>query len=74
MFSAPRYVFKAGEMVVGGGELRAEPAGRQLHVAPGYDPAIERVLRPFFDEHYSVRFENYPVPGSAARHRPDEGA
>ncbi len=72
MFSAPTYVFKAGEMVVGGGELRGEPAGRLLHVAPAYDPAIERVLRPYFDEHYSVHFDNYPVPGAAAPRTPAE--
>jgi len=73
MFGAPRYVFKAGTMVVGDGELRAEPPGRLLQAAPPYDPTIERLLRPFFDEHYSVRFDNYPVPGSAARRRPAEG-
>jgi formylmethanofuran dehydrogenase subunit A len=72
MFSAPRYVFKAGEMVVGDGELRAEPNGRLLHVAPSYDPSIKRVLRPMFDEHYSVQFDNYPVPGTASR-LPTEG-
>ncbi|MCC7361544.1 MAG: formylmethanofuran dehydrogenase subunit A [Anaerolineales bacterium] len=72
MFSAPRYVFKAGQRVVGEGELRAEPQGQLLSVTPGYDPAIERTLRPWFADNYSVSFDNYAVPGSPARRRPDE--
>jgi formylmethanofuran dehydrogenase subunit A len=70
MFSAPRYVLKAGEVVIGGGEFRLETAGRLLEASPAFDPAIERVLRPLFEDHYSVRFDNYPVPASPAR-RPD---
>jgi formylmethanofuran dehydrogenase subunit A len=30
-------------------------------VAADHDEAIERTLRPLFDELYSVQFANYPV-------------
>ena len=61
MFSAPRYVIKDGELVIEDHEFRAEHEGRVLHTAPAYDPAIERVIEPFFEDYYSVRFANYPV-------------
>jgi formylmethanofuran dehydrogenase subunit A len=30
-------------------------------VAPDYDPAIEQVIQPFFEDFYTIRFANYPV-------------
>ena len=38
MFALPRYLIKAGEVVLDDGELRAWPEGRTLHVAPEVDP------------------------------------
>jgi len=32
-----------------------------FHVAPDYDPAIEQVIQPFFEDFYSIQFANYPV-------------
>jgi formylmethanofuran dehydrogenase subunit A len=61
MFSAPRYVIKDGELIIEDHEFRTDHAGRILHVAPEYDPAIERVIEPFFDDYYTIRFANYPV-------------
>ena len=61
MFATPRYVIKDGVMVVEEGQLRRAPAGRRLHVRPGYDAAIEPRLRDFFNRHATVAFENYPV-------------
>jgi formylmethanofuran dehydrogenase subunit A len=61
MFSTPRYVVKGGKLVVEEGHLRRAPAGRRLHVRPGYDEALLRDLRGYFDRYSSVRFENYPV-------------
>ncbi len=61
MFATPRYVIKEGTIIVEEGQLRADHAGRTLHVAPAYDPAIEQVIRPFFDAYYTIEFENYPV-------------
>lgn len=61
MFSAPRYVIKDGVMIIEDHEFRADREGRVLHVAPAYDSAIEGTLRPFFDEFYTIEFDNYPV-------------
>jgi formylmethanofuran dehydrogenase subunit A len=61
MFSTPRYVIKDGESVIEDHEFRADHEGRVLHVAPDYDPAIEQVIQPFFEDFYTIRFPNYPV-------------
>jgi formylmethanofuran dehydrogenase subunit A len=62
MFATPRYVIKAGVVVVEEGHLRRAPDGRRLHVRPAYDAAIEPRLRDFFERYATVAFENYPVP------------
>jgi len=59
MFASPRYVIKAGTLVVEDGQLRRAPAGRRLAVRPGYDAAVTRDLKRFFDEYAAVSFENY---------------
>jgi formylmethanofuran dehydrogenase subunit A len=41
--------------------LRRAPAGRRLHVAPGYDQTVLRDLRRHFDRYSTVAFDNYPV-------------
>ena len=61
MFSTPRYVVKGGTLVVEEGHLRRAPAGRRLHVRPGYDERVERGLREFFDRYSTISFDNYPV-------------
>src|SRR5262245_47847762 len=61
MFSYPRYVIKGGIVVVEEGELRNPIEGHQHAVRPQYDPAIEDYLRPLFQQHYTMSFENYPV-------------
>jgi formylmethanofuran dehydrogenase subunit A len=61
MFAMPRYVIKGGRVIVEDGELREAPAGDLLRVAADHDEAIERTLRPLFEDHYSVRLANYPV-------------
>jgi len=61
MFATPRYVVKGGVLVVEEGHLRRAPAGRRLHVRPGYDEQVERGLREFFDRYSTVAFDNYPV-------------
>lgn len=61
MFATPRYVIKAGTLVVEDGQLRRAPAGRRLHVRPEYDARVTGDLKRYFDEHASVSFENYPV-------------
>lgn len=61
MFELPRYVIKAGRILVEEGEIREVPDGTTLHVAPGYDPAVEDSIREWFEQCYSVSFRNYPV-------------
>lgn len=61
MFSVPRYVIKDGHIIIEDHEFRADHEGRILHVEPDYDPAIEQVIQPFFEDYYTIRFENYPV-------------
>jgi formylmethanofuran dehydrogenase subunit A len=61
MFSTPRYVVKSGALIVEEGQLRRAPAGRRLHVAPGYDQTVLRDLRRHFDRYSTVAFDNYPV-------------
>jgi formylmethanofuran dehydrogenase subunit A len=63
MFATPRYVIKGGTLVVEEGQLRRAPAGRRLHVRPGYDEALLADLKRHFDAYSTVSFENYPVQG-----------
>ena len=61
MFNSPRYVIKDGVLVIEDHEFKHDHRGRLLHVAPGYDDAIEDALRPFFDDYYTIRFDNYAI-------------
>jgi formylmethanofuran dehydrogenase subunit A len=61
LFGYPRYVIKAGEVVVEEGEVRAASQGREFIVRPSYDEQIEDFLRPLFQKVYTMSFENYPV-------------
>jgi formylmethanofuran dehydrogenase subunit A len=63
MFSTPRYVIKAGWLVVEEGQLRRAPAGRRLRVRPEYDDAVLPDVRRFFETYSTVAFDNYPVDG-----------
>ena len=63
MFATPRYVVKGGALVVEEGQLRRAPAGRRLHVRPGYDQAVLPDLRRHFEAYSTISFENYPVEG-----------
>jgi formylmethanofuran dehydrogenase subunit A len=68
MFAAPRYVIKDGELVIEDHEFRVDHEGRLLHVAPDFDPAIEQVIEPFFEDFYTIRFANYAVDDRYAPH------
>ena len=61
MFATPRYVIKAGRVIVREGELVEAIAGDLLRVAAPHDPAVEDVLRDRFEERYTVQFDSYPV-------------
>lgn len=66
MFELPRYVLKAGTVVIDDGELRATPDGSTLTVAPGYDTAVEPTIGQWFEDRYTLRFANYPVDDHTA--------
>jgi formylmethanofuran dehydrogenase subunit A len=61
MFRYPRYVIKAGEIVVEEGDIRAHGEGREFLVQPACDAEIEAYLRPLFQQYYTMSFDNYPV-------------
>jgi formylmethanofuran dehydrogenase subunit A len=64
MFAHPRYVFKAGELIVEDGEIRAEIFGRTFYNSPDYDPDTLPDIRRWFEEHYTIQFANYAVDES----------
>ncbi len=61
MFQCPRYVIKAGEILVEDGEIRQVLDGKTLHVQPEYDREIESEIADWFEQYYTIRFRNYPV-------------
>ena len=61
MFRYPRYVIKAGDVVVEEGHIRNAHEGREFLVHPTYDEKIEDFLRPLFQQVYTMSFDNYPV-------------
>ncbi len=64
----PRYVIKAGHVLVEEGELREPCDGETLHVAPEFDDGVEASIREWFEQYYSIRFRNYPVTGDYLLH------
>ena len=63
MFEVPRHVIKAGTLVVENGELRETPDGATLHTVREYDVDAVPTIREWFEDHYTLRFANYPVQG-----------
>jgi formylmethanofuran dehydrogenase subunit A len=61
MFAYPRYVIKAGEVVIEEGEIRHTVEGKGLLVRPTFDPKVEDFIRPLFQQYYTMSFDNYPV-------------
>jgi formylmethanofuran dehydrogenase subunit A len=61
MFQLPRHVIKGGQLLIENGELRSELFGKTLHIAPEFDPAYEPHIARWFNDHYSIRWRNYPV-------------
>jgi formylmethanofuran dehydrogenase subunit A len=61
MFELPRYVIKAGQVLVEEGEIRAEHFGKTHFVRPDYDRQFESEIADWFEQYYSIRFRNYPV-------------
>lgn len=68
MFRYPRYVLKAGEVIVEEGDLKTSIEGRQFVSEPSFDPTITDYLRPLFEQFYTMAFENYPVEDDRVEH------
>ncbi len=68
MFSVPRYVIKDGQLIIADHEFQADHEGRILHAAPAYDAAIEKIIRPFFEDYYTIKFDNYAVSDQYLTH------
>ena len=68
MFELPRYVLKAGEVVVEQGEVRQDLYGKTLHVAPAYDEGVVPDIKKWFEAYYTIQFANYPVDDSYLSH------
>ncbi len=65
MFALPRYVIKAGQVIVDNGEYRGDVSSRTWHVAPPFDPAIVPALRQWFDRFGSTSLENFSLASDA---------
>jgi formylmethanofuran dehydrogenase subunit A len=61
MFALPRWVIKAGAVVVEDGELRQAPDGVTRYVAPRYDHDQEADIRAWFDRWASFRFSHFAM-------------
>ena len=61
---APRYLIKAGQIVLDDGDLRAAPEGRSLHVAPEYDPDVVPEIEEWFA---AITRSSSPTTRSATR-------
>lgn len=69
MFQVPRYVIKAGRLLVDDGDLRTPHDGDLLHVAPQYDRSLESHIETWFNEHYTIRYRNYVMEESICSER-----
>ena len=62
MFELPRYVIKAGEVLIEDGENCASRPRAKRCTSPRHTtPAIEADLARHFERYYSVRLANYPL-------------
>lgn len=68
MFELPRYVLKAGEIIVEKGEIRKDIYGSTLHVQPAYDEGLVPDIQRWFERFYTIQFANYPVDDSYMDH------
>jgi formylmethanofuran dehydrogenase subunit A len=62
MFRAAHLVFKDGDLVVRDGRVMHYRWGKTLKVKPGYDPAIDRRLTGYYEQHYGLSHNMFAVP------------
>lgn len=68
MFELPRFVFKAGKLVVEKGEIRLAPYGPALVARPAFDDDALPHIRDWFEGAYSLAFDNYAVGSEYLTH------
>jgi formylmethanofuran dehydrogenase subunit A len=61
MFATPEYVFKDGQLVAKQGRIVATPVGGTHFLEPEFDPAIERTLAKYADEHLSTSWRHAAI-------------
>lgn len=61
MFERPRWVIKGGVIAAEDGDIREAVFGDTLFVEPGYDNKALPGIKDWFEEHYTVSFQNYGV-------------
>lgn len=61
MFELPRFVLKAGEILIEQGEMRKCVEGTTLQTAPNFDAGALPSIRQWFDSRYSIQFRNYSI-------------
>ena len=61
MFQLPRYVIKGGRTIVDDAQVQPPISGKTLHVAPEFDEERESRIAEWFNQHYTIRFNNYAV-------------
>jgi formylmethanofuran dehydrogenase subunit A len=68
MFELPRYVFKAGQLIVDNGEIRLAPFGPTFVSRPNYDEGAIPHIREWFEGAYTLQFDNYAVGSEYLTH------
>ena len=61
MFSLPRYVLKAGQVILDDGDLKAWPDGQTLLSRPPTDPTDDPAIATWFESASTIQFANYPL-------------
>jgi formylmethanofuran dehydrogenase subunit A len=61
MFRTPEWVFKDGTLVAERGRITALTVGGTHFVEPGYDPAVEAVLRRRLPQHTGIGFDQLVI-------------
>ncbi|MFL5331084.1 MAG: formylmethanofuran dehydrogenase subunit A [Gemmataceae bacterium] len=68
MFTLPRFVLKAGEVIVENAEIRKTTFGQTLTAAPDHDSGFVPHLRDWFSLHHSIQFANFPIHDDFLEH------
>jgi len=61
MFSMPRWVIKAGQIIVENGQLRHCEIGATWRATANWEEDFVKSFRPWFENHYSMRLANFGV-------------